>query len=139
MKTRGFPWKSVLRNPVNLLRYRLIRKDPLVTDGAAHGDVPEQAPEEATSYRSPWRVLARAFEKSRDLWKAKYKGLQQRIKAFRTEMRDLRRSRDRWRAKAEALEQEARRTACPSVQRQVEQSPPAPSRRSQPALTRLSS
>jgi len=66
----------------------------------------EQSPKEGRSYRSPWRVLASAFEKSRDLWKAKYKSLQERIKAFRTEVRDLRRSHDRWRAKAEALEQE---------------------------------
>ena len=35
----------------------------------------EERPKETTSYRSPWRVLARAFEKSRDLWKAKYKTL----------------------------------------------------------------
>ena len=52
----------------------------------------EERPKETTSYRSPWRVLARAFEKSRDLWKAKYKTLQERLKAFRTEVRDLRRS-----------------------------------------------
>ena len=51
----------------------------------------EERLKETTSYRSPWRVLARAFEKSRDLWKAKYKTLQERLKAFRTEVRDLRR------------------------------------------------
>jgi hypothetical protein len=100
----------------------------------------EEKPKETTSYRSPWRVLARAFEKSRDLWKAKYKTLQERLKAFRTEVRDLRRARDRWRAKAEALEQETKGLrARLLLQRQAEQSPPAPSRRSQPALTRLSS
>jgi len=98
----------------------------------------EERPKETTSYRSPWRVLARAFEKSRDLWKAKYKTLQERLKAFRTEARDLRRSRDRWRAKAEALEQETNRLRA-RLQQQVEQSPPAPSRRLQPVLTQLSS
>ena len=98
----------------------------------------EQSPKEGRSYRSPWRVLASAFEKSRDLWKAKYRSLQERIKAFRTEVRDLRRSRDRWRAKAEALQQETFRLRA-QLQRQVEQSPPAPSRRSQPVLTQLSS
>ena len=82
-----------------------------------------KGPKETTSYRSPWRVLARAFEKSRDLWKAKYKTLQERLKAFRTEVRDLRRSRDRWRAKAEALEQETNRLRA-QLQQQVEQSPP---------------
>ena len=87
----------------------------------------EERPKETPSYRSPWRVLARFFEKSRDLWKAKYKELQERIKAFRTEVRDLRRSRDRWRAKAEALEQEIKELHA-KLQQQVEQSPPAPSR-----------
>ena len=84
---------------------------------------------EATSYRSPWRVLARAFEKSRDLWKAKYKALQERIKAFRTEVRDLRRSRDRWRAKAEALEQEIK--DCVPRCNSKSSSPP----RAEPAVT----
>ena len=100
----------------------------------------EGVQQESTSYRSPLRVLVRAFEKSRDLWKAKYQGLQQRVKASRTEIRDLRRSRDRWRAKAEALERETKglRTRL-LLQRQAEQSPPAPSRRPRPALTRLSS
>ena len=70
--------------------------------------------QEAPSYRSPWRVLARFFEKSRDLWKAKYKELQERIKAFRTEVRDLRRSRDRWRAKAEALEEQIEELHAPN-------------------------
>jgi septal ring factor EnvC (AmiA/AmiB activator) len=84
----------------------------------------ETAPEQATSYLSPWRVLARAFEKSRDRWKAKYKALQERIKAFRTEVRDLRRSRDRWQAQAEALKQQ-RDDLRAAMRQRVEQSPPA--------------
>jgi len=94
--------------------------------------------QKATGYRSPWRVLARFFEKSRDLWKAKYQALQDRIKAFRTEVRDLRRSRDRWRAKAEALERETKELRS-QLQQQAEQSPPAPRPRLLPLLTRLSS
>jgi septal ring factor EnvC (AmiA/AmiB activator) len=97
----------------------------------------EESSKGTTSYRSPWRVLARAFEKSRDLWKAKYKMLQERIKAFRTELRDLRRSRDRWRAKAEILGQQLDELRA-QMQRRVEQSPPAPSRPSPSVLTRLS-
>jgi len=98
----------------------------------------EGSDQETPGYRSPWRVLARAFEKSRDLWKEKSKTLQERIKALRTEVRDLRRSRDRWRAKAEALEQETEELRS-QLQRQAEQSPPAPSQRSRPILTQLSS
>jgi phage shock protein A len=88
----------------------------------------EAAPEQTGSYRSPWRVLARAFEKSRDRWKAKYMGLQERIKAFRTELRDLRRSRDRWRAEAEALKRQLNDLRT-EMQRRTEQSPPALNRR----------
>jgi septal ring factor EnvC (AmiA/AmiB activator) len=94
--------------------------------------------QEAPGYRSPWRVLARFFEKSRDLWKAKYQALQERIKEFRTEVRDLRRSRDRWRAKAEALEQQIGELRA-QMQRLGEQSPPAPSQKSHGVLTQLSS
>jgi septal ring factor EnvC (AmiA/AmiB activator) len=99
----------------------LLRMEPLTMS------LSEASDRETPSYRSPARVLARFFEKSRDLWKAKYKELQQRIKAFRTEMRDLRRSRDRWRAKAEALERKIQELRAELRQR-VEQSPPAPSR-----------
>ena len=64
----------------------------------------EDGTQEASAYRSPMRVLARAFEKSRDRWKQKYQWLQKRLKDRLADVRDLRRSRDRWRAKAEALE-----------------------------------
>jgi septal ring factor EnvC (AmiA/AmiB activator) len=88
----------------------------------------ETGAKERTSYRSPWRVLARAFEKSRDLWKEKYKQLQERIKAFRTEVRDLRRSRDCWRAKADALKLQVDELRAEIQQRaEQSQSPPAPS------------
>ena len=94
--------------------------------------------QETPGYRSPWRVLARFFEKSRDLWKAKYQTLQGRVKEFRTEMRDLRRSRDRWRAKAEALEEQIGELRA-QLEHPAEQSPPAPRQRSQGVLTQLSS
>lgn len=82
-------------------------------------------------------MLAQAFEKSRDRWKAKYKTLQERIKALRTEVRDLRRSRDRWRAKAEALEQEARQVRA-ELGQSLELCPPAPSHRPRPDPTQPS-
>jgi septal ring factor EnvC (AmiA/AmiB activator) len=97
----------------------------------------ETAPEQATSYLSPWRVLARAFEKSRDRWKAKYKTLQVRIKAFRTEVRDLRRSRDRWQAKAETLERQLDELHG-EMRARVEQSPPALNRPASHVATRHS-
>jgi chromosome segregation ATPase len=98
----------------------------------------ETAPEQATSYRSPWRVLARAFEKSRDRWKAKYKALQERIKAFRTEVRDLRRSRDRWQAQAETFKRRLEELR-DEMRLRVEPSPPALSQPSAHFPTRHSS
>ena len=83
--------------------------------------------EEPRGYRSPWRVLARFFEKSRDAWKAKHQALQERVKQFRTEVRDLRRSRDGWRAKATALEKQIGELRA-QLQQYAEQYPPAPSR-----------
>jgi hypothetical protein len=80
--------------------------------------------QEARGYRSPKRVLARAFEISRDLWKGKYNLLREELKALRTEVRDLRRSRELWRAKAEALEQKAEELQT-HLKQQVEPSPPA--------------
>jgi septal ring factor EnvC (AmiA/AmiB activator) len=93
---------------------------------------------ETTGYSSPLRVLAAFFEKSRDRWKAKYQALQERIKAFRTELRDLRRARDRWRAKAEALEQQIKELRA-QTPRRTAQSPPAPSRRRYSGVAQLSS
>src|SRR4051794_40391925 len=95
----------------------------------------EHAPEQPSSYRSPWRVLARAFEKSRDRWKEKSLVLQGRIKAFRTEVRDLRRSRDRWQAKAEALQRQVENLR-DERRPPVEPSPPAPSQPTSHAPTR---
>lgn len=99
----------------------MLRMEPHAMAGRK--TVEQHAPE----YSSPARVLAQFFEKSRDGWKAKYKEVQEQIKAFRTERRDLHRSRDRWRAKAEALEEKIEKLRG-KWQEQVEQSPPAPSR-----------
>jgi chromosome segregation ATPase len=98
----------------------------------------EKDDQETAGYRSPLPVLVRFFENSRDLWKAKYQALQERIKAFRTEVRDLRRSRDRWREKAESLEQQIGELRA-QMQHPAEQSPPAPRQRSHGVLTPLSS
>ena len=98
----------------------------------------EDLPDSRPSYRSPLRVLARAFEMSRDRWKEKYMAVQGRVKALRTDVRDLRRSRARWQAKAEALQRQLDqlRAKAPSP---VESPPPAPSRPTSHVPTRRSS
>ena len=80
--------------------------------------------QDAPKYRSPKRVLARAFEISRDLWKRKYELLREELKALRTDVRDLRRSREHWRAKAAVLEQRAKELQT-QLKQQVEPPPPA--------------
>jgi septal ring factor EnvC (AmiA/AmiB activator) len=56
------------------------------------------------TFRSPNRILARFFRKSRDQWKQKHQSLQQEMKRLTNQLADVRRSRERWRGKAEAAE-----------------------------------
>lgn len=53
-------------------------------------------------FRSPNRILARFFRKSRDQWKEKYQALQEEVKRLSNQAADVRRSRERWREKAAA-------------------------------------
>ena len=60
-------------------------------------------------FRSPNRILARFFRKSRDQWKEKYQALQEEMKRLTNQVADVRRSRERWRQQAEAAEAAAKR------------------------------
>jgi uncharacterized protein YlxW (UPF0749 family) len=60
------------------------------------------------TFRSPKRILARFFRKSRDRWKEKYQTLQKEAKRLTNQAADARRSRERWREKAEAAEAAAK-------------------------------
>lgn len=55
-------------------------------------------------YKSPVRKLARFFEKSRDLWKAKYREAKKAIKYLKNRVRFLEESRERWKKRARELE-----------------------------------
>lgn len=85
-------------------------------------DAVQDAP--ARAYLSPKRILARAFEKSRDRWKEKYQSVRKQLLARVTDVRDLRRSRDRWRAKAENLQQQLKQLRG-ELDNRTESSPPA--------------
>lgn len=61
------------------------------------------------AFKSPLRILARAFRRSRDRWKAKYKTLWSERKRERNRAADRQRARDRWRHKAEAAQAETER------------------------------
>ena len=64
---------------------------------------------QTTKFKSPLRILARSFERSRDRWKAKYRALWSKLKRERNRAADSQRARDRWREKAEAAQSESQR------------------------------
>jgi peptidoglycan hydrolase CwlO-like protein len=71
---------------------------------------------ELSSYRSPLRVLADWFRKSRDNWKQKCMKLKADVKRFKNRASDLQKSRDHWKAKASDHQQEIE-----ALQAEVEQ------------------
>jgi chromosome segregation ATPase len=57
-------------------------------------------------FRSPVRVLAAAFRKSRDQWKQKYMDAKAELKRFKVRVADVSHSRDAWKEKLEAKQRE---------------------------------
>ncbi|MEA2009062.1 MAG: hypothetical protein U9O54_08060 [Chloroflexota bacterium] len=55
-------------------------------------------------YKSPVRKLARFFEKSRDLWKEKYREAKKKIVYLRNRVSYLEDSREEWKRKAKEAE-----------------------------------
>ena len=60
-------------------------------------------------YKSPVRKLAHFFEKSRDLWKAKYREAKATIKRLNNRVRFLEKSKEQWKGRVQALEAEVAR------------------------------
>ncbi len=54
------------------------------------------------SLKSPVRVLARFFRKSRDNWKGKYQRIKQEFKRLQVQVSDVRQSRETWKERAKA-------------------------------------
>lgn len=69
-------------------------------------DAVVNAKDDLSSYRSPRRVLADWFRKSRNNWKQKYADLKAEIKRFRNRAYDLEKSRDHWKEQAAAHQQQ---------------------------------
>lgn len=67
-------------------------------------------------FRSPVRVLAAFFEKSRDQWKQKCMDAKTELKRFKVRVSDVSKSRDAWREKAESKQRELE-----ALQSQVQQ------------------
>jgi hypothetical protein len=91
---------------------------------------------ELDGFRSPTRVLAGCFLRSRDKWKRKYKDLKSELKRYEVRVHDVTRSRERWREKAEAKERElaALQAELQELQRQVG-SPPDDGQKRGPVCT----
>jgi chromosome segregation ATPase len=73
------------------------------------------------SFRSPTRVLARYFHRSRDKWKQKYRDVKTELKRWQVRVHDVERSRQQWREKAEAKDRElaALQAELHELQRQI--------------------
>jgi predicted nucleic acid-binding Zn-ribbon protein len=69
-----------------------------------HATIAEDA--DLDRFRSPIRVLARCFQRSRDNWKRKYVELKSELKRCQVRMHDMAESRQQWREKAAATERE---------------------------------
>lgn len=76
---------------------------------------------ELDRFRSPTRVLARWFQRSRDNWKQKYMELKSELKRSQVRVHDMEQSRQQWREKAEAKERElaALQAELQELQRQI--------------------
>ena len=57
-------------------------------------------------FRSPVRVLAASFLKSRDNWKRKCMDVKTELKRFKVRVSDVAKSRDAWKDKAETRQRE---------------------------------
>jgi chromosome segregation ATPase len=79
-------------------------------------DTVVNAKDDLSSYRSPSRVLADWFRKSRNNWKQKYVDLKAEIKRFRNRANDLQKSRNHWKELAATHQQQLA-----ALQAQVEQ------------------
>ena len=55
-------------------------------------------------FKSPLRILVRAFRKSRDKWKQKYMEIKKEIKRFRNQAADARKSREMWKRRGEQFQ-----------------------------------
>lgn len=60
---------------------------------------------EATTWKSPVRKLIQFFERSRDLWKAKYVELKRERKGMENQVRAVEKSRAMWSTRAQTAEQ----------------------------------
>lgn len=69
-------------------------------------DVMDAQTKNLNEFRSPVRVLAAFFQKSRDQWKQRCLDAKSDLKRFKVRVADVSKSRDAWREKAEASQSE---------------------------------
>ena len=57
-------------------------------------------------FRSPMRVLARSFQRSRAKWKQKYLDLRAELQRLKVRVHDVNESREQWKEQAESRQRE---------------------------------
>jgi uncharacterized protein YukE len=60
-------------------------------------------------WKSPLRKLVRVFQRSRNRWKDKYRGLKDECKLLGNQVRAVEKSRQKWRQDAQQAQQQLRR------------------------------
>ena len=75
---------------------------------------------EARRFRSPLRILARSFRRSRDNWREKHHAVQAQLEQERQHSAERGQSRDRWRSDYEAAAAQARAAESLAQQRLAE-------------------
>ena len=86
-------------------------------------------------FKSPLRILARHFLRSRDQWKQKCLQAKQEIKRFKNKAADAVKSRDQWRRKFEQLQIQAQSLESELEQLRAESQTAAGVKKSQPRRT----
>jgi methyl-accepting chemotaxis protein len=66
----------------------------------------EAAEKELQGFRSPMRVLARSFQRSRTRWKQKYLDLREELQRLKVRVHDVNESREHWKEQAQARQRE---------------------------------
>ena len=79
-------------------------------EGARSTATIDADPASKVGFKSPLRILARAFRQSRDRWKAKYMELRAELKRLRNRAADASKARDRWREQAEQAKAQVQQT-----------------------------
>jgi uncharacterized protein (DUF3084 family) len=97
----------------------------------------EVTEKEWEGFRSPMRVLARSFQRSRAKWKQKYLDLRAELQRLKVRVHDVSESREQWREQAQTRQRELAelQAELTELQRRVADGPADASEKKGPRMT----